>query len=109
MSEPLDPHKSDQAIALNYSGSGAPRVTAKGSGKVAEQILAIARKHDIPLQDDPALVQLLSHVPLGDEIPEKLYRAVAEVIAFAYLVSGRVPEGYQPPSPPPSPPSGPSD
>jgi len=84
--------KSDRAVALHYSGKGtAPRVTAKGSGELAEQIIALAREHQIPLQEDPELIQLLAQIELGDEIPELLYIAVAEVLAFAYYVSGRVP------------------
>jgi flagellar biosynthesis protein len=81
------------AVALRYDGTGAPRVTAKGRAELAERIVAAAREHGIPLQDDPALAAVLSRIPLGDEIPETLYRAVAEVIAFAYLLSGRIPPG----------------
>jgi flagellar biosynthesis protein len=81
----------DLAVALSYDGNHTPRVTAKGSGAVAEQIIALAREHKIPLHADPALVQVLSNVPLGDEIPRELYLAVAEVIAFAYLLSGKMP------------------
>ena len=79
------------AVALRYDGEGAPRVTAKGRGHVAEQILALAREHNVPIQQQPDLVRLLSKVDLGEEIPEALYVAVAEVIAFAFLVSGREP------------------
>ncbi len=83
--------KSDIAVALHYDGKNAPRVTAKGHGEVARRILKVARQHDVPLQEDEHLVQVLSKIELGDEIPENLYRAVAEVIAFAYLISGKVP------------------
>jgi flagellar biosynthesis protein len=79
------------AVALEYDGKGAPRVTAKGVGEVADQILELARAHDVPLQSDRELVNLLAQVPLHEEIPEALYRLVAEVIAFAYMVKGRVP------------------
>ncbi|HEC12163.1 MAG TPA: flagellar protein FhlB [Acidiferrobacteraceae bacterium] len=78
------------AVALEYDGAGAPTVTAKGQRLVADKILELAKKHDIPLYEDPALVTLLSKVELGDEIPRALYTAVAEVIAFAYMVSGKV-------------------
>ncbi len=80
-----------KAVALRYDGQGAPRVTAKGQGFVAEEILARARAHDIPLHADAALVTLLSRLDLGEEIPETLYRAVAQVLAFAYLLSGKPP------------------
>ncbi|HIP52884.1 MAG TPA: flagellar protein FhlB [Chromatiales bacterium] len=83
----------DLAVALHYDGRNAPHVTAKGRGDVAQRIVALAREHDIPLQDDPQLAALLAQIPLGDEIPENLYRAVAEVIAFAYLISGKRPPG----------------
>ncbi len=82
------------AVALQYDGENAPKVTAKGAGDVAEQILAIAREHDVPLQDNPELVKLLSKIELGDQIPEALYLAVAEVIAFAYMLKGKVPKGH---------------
>ncbi len=84
----------DVAVALQYDGQNAPRVTAKGRGALAEQILEIAQAHDIPLHPDPQLADVLSQIPLGDEIPEALYIAIAEVIAFAYAISGKIPAGY---------------
>lgn len=77
------------AVALKYEGDGAPRVTATGKGKIAEKILEIARENDIPLHEDRDLVTLLSRLDLGDEIPVDLYVAVAQVLAFAYQVSGK--------------------
>ena len=84
--------KPTTAVALHYDGKNAPRVTAKGTGELAEKIIALAKQHGIPLQENAALVSLLSKLELGDEIPEALYLAVAEVIAFAYLLSGKTPE-----------------
>ncbi|MCU7906450.1 MAG: EscU/YscU/HrcU family type III secretion system export apparatus switch protein [Candidatus Thiodiazotropha sp. (ex Epidulcina cf. delphinae)] len=85
----------DLAIALKYDGENAPRLTAKGRGELADRILALANKHAVPLHEDVELAALLSQIPLGDEIPEALYRAVAEVIAFAFLISGKRPPGYE--------------
>lgn len=85
-------HNSDIAVALKYDGKNAPKVTAKGEGFTAQQILAIAEKHNIPLQNEPELARILAQVPLGDEIPQQLYIAVAEVIAFAYFISGKTPD-----------------
>ena len=79
------------AVALQYDGDNAPRVTAKGKGVIAEQILEIAEEHDIPLFEEPELVELLSAVELEAEIPEVLYLAVAEVIAFVYQLKGEIP------------------
>ncbi|MGX2041097.1 EscU/YscU/HrcU family type III secretion system export apparatus switch protein [Methylocaldum sp. MU1018] len=87
----------DIAVALNYDGENTPRVTAKGKGAVAERIIDLARRHDIPLHTDAGLANVLAQVPLGDEIPRELYLAVAEVIAFAYSLSGKTP-GKQHPS-----------
>jgi flagellar biosynthesis protein len=84
------------AVALEYSGQGAPRVTAKGEAAVADTIARLAEEHGIPLQRDEALAAVLTQVELNQEIPEALYRAVAEVIAFAYIATGRFPEGFDP-------------
>ncbi len=80
------------AIALHYEkkDGGAPRVIAKGRGEVGEKIIAAAREHGVPLEENAALAQALSTVELGDEIPEELYRAVAEVLTFILRVSGHV-------------------
>lgn len=77
------------AVALEYDGSSAPRVTAKGKGAIAQRILALAEENEIPLHEDPDLVTLLSQLDLGMEIPTNLYVAVAEVLAFTYMMSGR--------------------
>jgi flagellar biosynthesis protein len=81
----------DIAIALNYDGKRAPRVTAKGQGQTAEQIIALAKEHNVPLHPDVALIKVLSKLSLGDEIPRELYMAIAEVIAFVYMLSGKRP------------------
>ena len=87
------PDRPTTAVALHYDGENAPTVTAQGSGEIAEQIIALAREHGIPLQENPALCELLAKLDLGTEIPPELYLAVAEVIAFAWLLSGRAPAG----------------
>lgn len=102
-----EPRAPPIAVALRYDGTGAPRVTAKGRSGVAERIVAVAREHGVPLQEEPDLAAVLARIPLGDEIPEALYRAVAEVIAFAYLLSGRWPPGL--PRYPATPPARPSE
>ena len=82
------------AVALNYDEESAPRVTAKGTGDLAEQIMAMARQHNVPLQENPELVKVLVELELGTQIPEALYLAVAEVIAFAYLLRGKFPKNW---------------
>lgn len=83
------------AVALKYDGEDAPKVSAKGSHELAEQIIALAKKHDVPLSENRELVTLLSTLELGEEIPEALYLAVAEIIAFAYMLKGKVPKGFE--------------
>ncbi len=78
------------AISLEYSSDqSAPKVTAKGSGIIAQQILQIAQEHGIPIKQDSDLTELLSQVEIDDEIPELLYEAVAQVLVFAYQLSGK--------------------
>ena len=85
----------ETAVALLYDGTNAPRITAKGRGLLAEKIFTLAEKHGIPIENDPELAEILAQIPLGDEIPENLYRAIAEVISFAYLISGKKPPGLR--------------
>ncbi len=83
------------AVALKYDHEkdNAPTVTAKGARLLADQILKIGTENDVPIYKDSELVKMLSQIPLGDEIPQELYLAVAEVIAFAYGLSGKtIPE-----------------
>ena len=91
--------QTDIAVALSYDGSNAPRITAKGDRLLAEQIIEAAEQAGVPLYPDPELAMVLSQIPLGEEIPDNLYKAIAEVIAFAYILAGKVPEHFVAPSP----------
>src|SRR5260370_18588327 len=75
-----------QVVALRYrpGTDPAPKVTAKGSGHVADKILELARKHYIPVRQDKALVQVLSALDLNESIPPHVYKVVAEILAFVY-------------------------
>lgn len=81
-----------RAIALGYDPDTdrAPKIIAKGLGPVAEAILAIARKHDVHLHEDAALVRSLYVLELGQEIPEEFYIAIAEVLAFIYRMDRKM-------------------
>ncbi len=78
-----------KAVAIRYRADEvlAPVVIAKGVGSIADRIMEIARKYDIPLYQDPDLVSILSTIDLGNMIPPDLYKAVAEVLAFVYQVN----------------------
>ena len=71
-----------RAVALHYDQKGAPTVLATGEGEMARLIKERAEAAGVPLGEDPKLSYLLSKIPLGDEIPPQLYRAVAEVLVF---------------------------
>lgn len=80
-----------KAIALRYEveRDHAPRMVAKGSGYVADRILELAREHDVPLYHDADLTAVLAKLNVNQEIPEHLFRAVAEVLAFVYRLNER--------------------
>jgi len=81
-----------RAAALKYQpkSDNAPKVIARGKGKVAEKIIEIAREHNIYIHNDPDLIEVLSQLDLSEEIPPELYVVVAELLAFVYsLNSGK--------------------
>lgn len=81
------------AVAIKYDQEkgGAPRVVAKGAGKVAEKIKEIAREHGVPvLEDKPLARGLFRTVELGSEIPVEMYKAVAEILAYVYRLKNRI-------------------
>lgn len=79
-----------RATALNYElGDSAPQVVAAGRGYVARQIVDAALAAGVPVRTDPALAQALAALDLGDDVPEALYRAVAETLAWAYRLDSR--------------------
>lgn len=84
MKPPKHTRKSAVALGYNPGSMDAPQVKAKGKGLVAEQIIEKAKDHDIPIQEDPSLVEVLSQLELNERIPEELYQAVAEVFSFVY-------------------------
>jgi flagellar biosynthesis protein len=77
------------AAAIKYDPlkSNAPSVTASGRGTIADKIIELAQEKGIPIKNDPDLVQVLSKLKVGSEIPVELYRAVAEILAFVYSLN----------------------
>lgn len=75
-----------KAVALKYdvTKDSAPRVVAKGQGEMAERIVAIAREHQVAVEQDPELVNYLYAIDVFDQIPVQLYGVVAELLAFIY-------------------------
>jgi flagellar biosynthesis protein len=74
-----------RATALNYQhGDVAPKVTATGAGRFAERIIEAALEAGVPVREDPALVEALAALNLGNDVPDALWKAVAETLAWAY-------------------------
>jgi flagellar biosynthetic protein FlhB len=79
------------AVALRYDGANpAPEVVAKGTDLLAARIREVAAEHDVPIVPDPPLARSLhATVEVGQQIPEELFGAVAQVLAFVYRMAGR--------------------
>lgn len=75
-----------KAAALRYTRDvdSAPRLVAKGQGETAQRIVSLAREHGVPVLEDEGLAEALNRLELDSLIPEELYQAVAEVLAFVY-------------------------
>jgi flagellar biosynthesis protein len=87
----MDRHKKKNTIAaaIKYDDKrdAAPKLTAKGRGSIAEKIIKLAMEHNIPIREDPALVQILSRLDIDEQIPPEIYKAIAEILAFVYSVN----------------------
>ena len=75
-----------KAVALGYDldKDHAPKVLAKGEGKLANNIIKIAQDNEIPIKKDEDLVELLSAIDIEKEIPSSMYQAVSEIFSFIY-------------------------
>jgi flagellar biosynthetic protein FlhB len=81
------------AIALAYDreNMAAPKIVAKGAGHVAAKIREIAKENNIPIVEDKPLARLLfKTIDIGGIIPEELYKAIAEILAYVYKLKGKV-------------------
>ncbi|HSG59899.1 MAG TPA: EscU/YscU/HrcU family type III secretion system export apparatus switch protein [Pseudomonadales bacterium] len=81
-----------RAAALHYDKQHAPTISASGEGMTAEDIIALAEQYGVPLYEHPELAEYLCKMPVGTEIPRQLYYVIAEIIAFAYIVTGKTPD-----------------
>lgn len=89
------------AIAVSYEESEtAPRVVAKGYGKLADTIVRTAREHGLYVHESTELVGLLMQVDLDSHIPPQLYQAVAELLAWLYRLEARELPGQAQPGKP---------
>lgn len=75
-----------KAVAVKYEPEVrvAPFIAAKGKGTIADEIIRRAKEHQVPIQEDASLVEVLSKLDVQQEIPPELYQLVAEVLSFIY-------------------------
>jgi flagellar biosynthesis protein len=93
MSDKLSPQ---QAVALAYlEHSGAPKVVAKGKGLIAEQIIQKAKESGVFVHESRELVSLLMNVDLDQQIPQGMYQAIAELLAWVYQIENKEFEAKQ--------------
>ena len=77
--------KRQRAIALRYGEEDkVPRVVASGAGEIARRIIALAKENEVPIEENDTLVEILSKIDVGYDIPPETYKAVAEILAFLY-------------------------
>jgi len=86
----------NKAATLQYKGRKTPIVSALGENEKAQELLALAQKHDIPVYEDEDLVNILSQIDIGDAIPPELFEWVASALAFSFFAKNEVPEGFSP-------------
>ena len=76
------------AITAGDANDDAPRITAAGRGKIAEQILQLAFANGIKVREDGALSEMLAKIELDSPIPSEAFLAVAEVLSYVYKANG---------------------
>jgi len=78
-----------KAAALKYDmkSYNAPKMVARGEKFMAEKIIDIAKKNNIPIKEDKDMIEILSKLEINQEIPPELYKAVAEIFRFIYNIS----------------------
>jgi flagellar biosynthesis protein len=76
------------AAALTYDPvkPEPPQIVAVGRGRIAEQIVRVAKENGVPLREDPGLVEALATLDVSDYIPRELYAVVAEVLSYVFRV-----------------------
>ena len=86
-----------KAVSLQYKKgkNAAPKVTAKGQGWMADRIIKMAQENNIPIREDKDLLHLLSEIDVGQEVPESLYKVVAELLAWVYQLNKNYPGSEQ--------------
>ncbi len=83
-----------KAATLQYKGRKTPIVSAFGENEKALEIIALAKKHKVPVYEDEDLVNILSQIDIGQAVPSEIFEWVAGVLAFSFYARNEVPEGF---------------
>ena len=84
----------DQALALFYDGGQAPVISDQRSGEAAQKLIEQALEMGIPIYENPELLEQLSELQIGQQVPTELYQLIAEILAFAFYIQGKAPPNY---------------
>jgi flagellar biosynthesis protein len=90
-------NKQKSAVGIKYQhgdNKEAPKIIAKGFGDLAEEIISLAQQNGVLIHQDPYLSDFLATLDLGQEIPDQLYHVIAELIAFSYVLQGKIPDSW---------------
>ena len=86
----VNPTHFSVAILYDRDIMTAPEVTAKGADHLALRMRTVARENNVPILERPELARdLYANVEIGDDIPERFYKAIAEILAFVYRLRKR--------------------
>ncbi len=92
MDKPLNKDLKAAALKYDRSAHASPELLAKGKGETAHNILRLAKEHDISVFQNQALVDSLLNLEIHEEIPPRLYQAVAELFSWLMKVENREPK-----------------
>lgn len=87
---------SPKAATLRFKGRKTPIISALGENEVADELIKLAKEHNVPVYQDEDLVNVLTRLELGQAIPQELYEWVASALAFAFFIRNEVPDGFSP-------------
>ena len=88
--KPFDKDKIAVALKYDRDNDSAPHLSAKGQGYIAQQIIELAKKHDIEIREDKDLALVLSKLDIDAPIPLEAYAAVAEILAYVYETNDKM-------------------
>ncbi|SIN75945.1 EscU/YscU/HrcU family type III secretion system export apparatus switch protein [Salinivibrio sp. ES.052] len=84
-----------RAMALGYDGYNTPTVKAKATDRLAHELINALSEQGCLIHEDAYLLAWLERLETGDEIPPILYQVIAELIAYAWVLEGKTPPGWQ--------------